>query len=509
MQQLPLINPRPRSTLNRLTVLLALVLGAALLWAVVAELRFERRTTEKVGEDYLSLLSRERLDAAASAFAASATTALGSQVGGRMASPYEQLPPPAPTDSSGNQLRCQRDGGMSTWFFREDLRDRSFLTSRPVNATTVRNATAARVTASLPSSGSFGTAAIGDTVVVYAVKYAPFDAPVAIYGLVTCARSVSAVLNSTDGRRAADSLIAVVAVLGDDTLLPRARGSGARLATADIAGIQLSAYSAFAQPLSALVIERDAVSPVVLVLMLFATIALASTAIVQLVRDRRMVQRQAELITTLSHELRTPLAQILLYSETLALDRVRGDDAKRAAAQRIVTEASGLAEVVNTVLSLGRPERVKEVVTPVEPVIEAAISGVRALSDARAKISVQVIGTPRVRLSQSGLLQAVTNLLDNALKFGPVGQTVRVSVMRDAAIVQIAVDDEGPGIPVAQRERIWTKYFRINDTEEFAGAGIGLWVVRDIALRAGGRVWADQSDGSGARIVLELPSADQ
>jgi hypothetical protein len=70
MQPLPSLNSRPRPALNRLTIALALVLGAGLLWAVVAELRFQRRTTEKMGEDYLSLLSRERLDAASSAFRA-------------------------------------------------------------------------------------------------------------------------------------------------------------------------------------------------------------------------------------------------------------------------------------------------------------------------------------------------------------------------------------------------------------------------------------------------------
>lgn len=511
MQQLPLINPKPRSTLNRLTVALALVLGAALLWAVVAELRFERRTTEKVGDDYLALLSRERLDAASTAFAAAATAALESQVGGRMASPYEQLPPPAPNEISGNPLQCGHDGTASSWFFREDLRDRSFLASRSVpaaSATAVQNAVTALAAASLPSSGSFGVIASGDTAMVYAVKYAPFDAPVAVYGLVTCTRSLTAILNSADGRRPADSLVSVMAVIGRDTLIAGASGNTHRLATTDVAGIQLSAYPAFIQPLSGIVIERDAVSPVVLALMLFATLALASTAIVQLIRDRRTVQRQAELITALSHELRTPLAQILLYSETLALDRVKGDDAKRAAAQRIVNEASGLADTVNTVLSLGKPERVNDAVTPVEPVIEAAISGVRALSDARARVAVEVAGSPRVRLSQSALLQALTNLLDNALKFGPVGQTVRVSAASTAGVVRITVQDEGPGIPAEQRDRIWSKYFRINDTEEYPGAGLGLWIVRDIALKAGGNVRADQPEGGGACMVLELPAAD-
>jgi signal transduction histidine kinase len=280
------------------------------------------------------------------------------------------------------------------------------------------------------------------------------------------------------------------------------------LASGDVAGIALAAYPAFARPLAGIVIERDGVPSIALTLMLLGTVALASIALVQLVRDRRAVRRQAELLTTVSHELRTPLAQILLYSETLALDRVRGDDAKRAAAQRIVDEARRLIETVSNVVGLTRQERATSSVTPVGPVIESAITRVRALSDARAKVIVSVSGTPRVRLGDSALLQALTNVLDNALKFGSASQTVMVSAVRDGGIVRITVEDEGPGIPHAVRHRIWNKYFRANGASDASGAGIGLWIVRDIVVRAGGRVHADDAAKGGARVVIDLPAAD-
>lgn len=510
-QQLPILNPLPRSTLSRLTIALAFVLGGTLLWAVVAELRFERRTTEKVGQDYLALLARERLDAISNDFRTVANAALGPQVGGRMGSPYEQLPAPAAAYGAASMLQCADADGQHAWYFREDLRDHSFVASQPVTsvvASRVRGALLDRNAMALPPYGTYGTSVTGDVAVIYAVKYAPFDAPVAVYGVATCRRALAALLSTAKPRTSADSLISVVATMDRDTIVDGKTAATDALATADIAGIQLSAYPAFILPLSGIVIERDVVSPFVLALMLLGTVALASIAIVQLVRDRRIVRRQAALLATLSHELRTPLAQILLYSETLALDRVRGDDAKREAAQRIASEARGLAETVSNVLSLGSAEPVSDVVTPVAPVIEAAISRARALSDARAKVVVMVTGTPRVRLGQSALLQVLTNLLDNALKFGPAAQTVRISADGDAATVRIVVDDEGPGIPAADRGRVWTRYFRVSDTEEIVGSGIGLWVVRDVALRSGGRVWVDQSETGGARIVLELPAAE-
>jgi len=282
------------------------------------------------------------------------------------------------------------------------------------------------------------------------------------------------------------------------------------LAQADEAGVLLMAYPAFARPLSGVVIAREGVPSIALTLMLLGTIALASVAVLQLVRDRRTVRRQAELLATISHELRTPLAQILLYSETLALDRVRGDDARRAAAQRIVDEANRLIETVSTVVGLTQPERTTAPApaTPVAPVIETAITRVRALSDARTKIAVSVAGTPRARIGDAALLQALTNVLDNALKFGSASQTVHVSAAHEGATVRIAVEDEGPGIAPALRDRVWTRYFRANGDAETSGAGIGLWVVHDIVVRAGGRVRAEDAASGGARIVIDLPAAD-
>ena len=511
MHQLPLLTPRPPSALSRLTIALALVLGAALAWAVIAELRFQRRTAEKVSEDYLSLLARERVDAASSALRSAIGGELGSQVGGTMGSVYEELPPPAPRGDSRSALGCGSADGASPPYFRMDLRDRGFLTSPASIADSiawVRDSIGTAMRTSPLPAGTFQSLATQRGVVVYGVKYAPYNAPVAVYGLVTCASALATIVRDTHARGAADSLIVIVAVAGRDTLVRHALTSARALARSDMAGIQLTAYPAFARPLSGIVIDRDGVPSLALTLMLLGTIALASIALLQLVRDRRAVRRQAELLTTISHELRTPLAQILLYSETLALDRVRGDDAKRAAAQRIVDEAHRLIETVSNVVGLTRQERATSGVTPVAPVIESAITRVRALSDARARVVVTVSGTPRVRLGDSALLQALTNVLDNALKFGSATQTVLVSVVRDGSIVRITVEDEGPGIPQAVRHRIWNKYFRANGTSDAPGAGIGLSIVRDIVVRAGGRVHADDAAKGGARVVIDLPAAD-
>ena len=119
---------------------------------------------------------------------------------------------------------------------------------------------------------------------------------------------------------------------------------------------------------------------------------------------------------------------------------------------------------------------------------------------------------PRVAaaVDPSALRQILLNLLDNAVKYGPRGQTVRVAVERAGAAVRLTVEDGGPGVTAEERERIWEPFVRGRAGEAWAGggSGIGLAVVRDLAERHGGRAWVEATRaGVGARFVVELPAA--
>jgi signal transduction histidine kinase len=107
------------------------------------------------------------------------------------------------------------------------------------------------------------------------------------------------------------------------------------------------------------------------------------------------------------------------------------------------------------------------------------------------------------------LRQIVLNLLDNAIKFGPRGQTVRLIVERADMRARVIVEDEGPGIPLSDRERIWTPYVRLRREHSAAsvGSGIGLAVVRELAELHGGTALVEESSTGGARFVIEMPVA--
>ena len=110
-----------------------------------------------------------------------------------------------------------------------------------------------------------------------------------------------------------------------------------------------------------------------------------------------------------------------------------------------------------------------------------------------------------VHIPADDLHQVLLNLLDNAIKYGPAGQQVRLRAERQSDQVRISVQDEGPGIATVDRERIWQPFVRGEAARDgIAGSGIGLVVVRDLVARAGGRT--SIVDGRGATFMVELPA---
>ena len=240
---------------------------------------------------------------------------------------------------------------------------------------------------------------------------------------------------------------------------------------------------------------------------------LVVAAILQLRREHELARLRADLTAGVSHELRTPLAQILLFGETLMLERTRSDRERRAAAEIIVREARRLMHLVENALHFTRAHR--DLLEPSSEVIdlgavtrEILVAFAPLAWTAKVTLHEEIAEPAPALVDSASYRQIVLNLLENAVRYGPPGQTVTVRVERLDGAARLAVEDEGPGVPIADRERIWTPFVRLtNGRRGTNGTGIGLAVVRDLTARHGGRAWVERAERGGARFVVELPAS--
>ena len=250
---------------------------------------------------------------------------------------------------------------------------------------------------------------------------------------------------------------------------------------------------------------------------LLLTTALVIVAAVQLRREYELARLRSDFISGVSHELRTPLAQIRMFAETLLLGRVRSADEGRRSLEIIEREARRLTQLVENVLCFSKTERQAPQVTREWTDVRVLLSEIREsfapLARARGvTIRMQLDEALHAPVDRMALRQILLNLLDNAVKYGPAGQTIAIGAARDGDHnLRIVVDDQGHGIREHERGRIWEPFFRLERarTSAVAGAGIGLAVVRDLVTLHGGRAWVDTAPGGGARFVIELPGARQ
>ncbi len=149
---------------------------------------------------------------------------------------------------------------------------------------------------------------------------------------------------------------------------------------------------------------------------------------------------------------------------------------------------------------------------PAQPVdladeVERVVEEFRPLAASR-KNSIDLVlrAHPMVRMKPEGIRHVIVNLLDNAVKYGPVSQSVTVEVdMRDGN-AEVSVSDVGQGVPVADREAIWRAFARAKTPTDAAGSGIGLTIVHDVMSTNGGKAWVEKASSGGARFVVSIPA---
>jgi signal transduction histidine kinase len=248
--------------------------------------------------------------------------------------------------------------------------------------------------------------------------------------------------------------------------------------------------------------------------LLALNVALIVTAILQLRREMALQRLRDEFVASVSHELRTPLTQIRMFTETLLLDRVRSDDEQRKSLEIIDREAKRLGQLVENVLQFSRSERKVAALSKARRELAPLLSEIvddfeSSMSGTPVHIEPRFASGISAEVDSDAIRQIVLNLLENAVKYGPRHQLIVLGLeARDSKAI-VFVEDDGPGIPMEDRSRIFDRFHRLERDRQSAttGTGIGLSVVRDLVLRHEGRCHVESGKRAGARFVVELPLA--
>jgi PAS domain S-box-containing protein len=233
------------------------------------------------------------------------------------------------------------------------------------------------------------------------------------------------------------------------------------------------------------------------------------------VTERREVDRmKSEFVSVVSHELRTPLTAIRGSLGLISGGAVGQLPSRAAHMVGIALESSErLTRLINDILDI---ERIEAGTTPMDvadhraaELIDAAISQVQVLAqNDRVRIDV-VAAEGAVHADRDRVVQALLNLIGNAIKFSPPETTIEVESVVDGDTVEFRVSDRGRGIPTDKLSSIFNRFEQVDssDAREKGGTGLGLAISRSIVERHGGRIWAENRAGNGARFRFTLPRA--
>jgi signal transduction histidine kinase len=240
----------------------------------------------------------------------------------------------------------------------------------------------------------------------------------------------------------------------------------------------------------------------------------SALALLALRRAARTARMKEDFVAAVSHEMKTPIAAVQAMAEMLAQGRITGPERAREYAERMRAEMQRLGATVRNVLDAARIERgTGPLVAPraIDPagVVESVTGVVRPVFESRG-FSFDVETRPARRplaVDPDALTSVLVNLLDNAAKFSGEGRDVAVRAGPEPGGYRVEVLDRGPGVPAADRERVFERFFRGDGARRDAvpGIGLGLHVARSLVAAHGGSLRVEAREGGGSAFVLWLP----
>ncbi len=228
-------------------------------------------------------------------------------------------------------------------------------------------------------------------------------------------------------------------------------------------------------------------------------------------RLERLENVRQEFLSNVSHELRTPLTSIIALAETLEAGAIDDPEHNRRFLSIMQKNAARMHHLIDDILELSAIEagnvKLKPETVILWPLVEDVIGSLSAAAAAR-KIAVhnQVPPDTEVVVDPHRLIQMLTNLIENAIKFNREGGSVSINYCANTCD-QIQVEDTGEGIPSHHLDRLFERFYRVDRarSRELGGTGLGLAIVKHLARAHGGEITVESRFGRGTRFTIELP----
>jgi Signal transduction histidine kinase len=220
------------------------------------------------------------------------------------------------------------------------------------------------------------------------------------------------------------------------------------------------------------------------------------------------------MISLMSHELRTPLTSINGFAELLVLDDKIPEES-REFLQIISNESQRMSRMIDTFLSMTQLERAdkKEVTQTALRLDEVVRETISTMQPIAKKKRIRLIDQPNGRIppvagDKSLITQAITKLVDNAIKYSPERTAVTISTVLEAETVRVFIEDRGYGIPAESIDRIWEKFYRVardGQEKDEQSTGLGLAFVKEVVEQHGGTTTVESEVGRGSKFSFTLP----
>jgi len=230
-------------------------------------------------------------------------------------------------------------------------------------------------------------------------------------------------------------------------------------------------------------------------------------------REAEIAQLKSDFVANVSHDLKTPLSVIRMFGETLEMGRVTEETKRQEYYRVIARESERLSRLIENVLDFARIEGGRRtyaiVPTAVEPVIRDTLDAFEhPLASEGFKVEVLVpLDLPEVRMDGEAIAQALANLIDNAIKYGPEGDRIDIRVSATPAGATVDISDAGPGIEPSREAHIFERFYRAAPADSAAGAGLGLSIAKWAVEAMGGQLTLQKARGGGCTFRLTLPRA--